>query len=105
MDIKGNDLLIKVDATKLLGKIEEAIIQDIENAMANVLLERSSYKSFDDFDKFQRKMIVLFKTAIKEVIEKESAEIRKEVKEEVIKRAVEKMSALDKKELVKGFLK
>ncbi len=81
------------------GAYDKAIVEDIEK---NYKFITEAYTS-GERHYFERKIINLFKRTISELADKDSKEIRKKVKEEVIERAEDKLM-LDKNEVVKRIL-
>ena len=94
------ELNIKINCEKFQQKLEEAMIEYIKNTIFEYIkgtYERNNYYSLENT------IVRLFKKAVREIVDIDSKEIRREVKEEVIERTVEKLS-LEKGEILKRFL-
>ena len=101
--IENKEINLKIDTKELQELIEDAIVKHIEQIIYKYL--NAEYSSRSDVYDFERKIIALLKKSIRETVEKYSTEFRREVKQEVIDRAVKNITELDKKELLKGLLK
>ena len=93
----SDQIIIELDTKEIEKRVIESIAELITKYLVSEIIED------DSFD-LKKKVIGLFTKAIRKIVDEDSKEIRKEVKEEVIKRAVDKLM-LDKKELLKGLLK
>lgn len=95
------ELNLKINTKELEAKIIEVIVKDIETYIYETLIHGYQYEKSE----FKDGVKSLFRKAIRDCIEKYSADFRREVKQEVIERAVKNITELDKKELLKGLLK
>lgn len=99
--IEQKEIIIKIDTKELEEKIEETITEHIEQIIFEFL--DGNHRSYVN-NNFRDKIYYLFKKALREIADLDSKEIRREVKQEVIDRSVEKITSLDKKEVLKTLL-
>lgn len=96
-----NKIHLEIDTKELQEKIEKALIDHIEQIIFDAL--GGKYHSRDSYD-FRHEIVLIFKKSLREIADLDSKEIRREVKQEVIDRSVEKITSLDKKEVLKTLL-
>ena len=97
---KDKKITIEIDTEELEKKVQECIAQHIENYIYNIL----SHAGRDRWD-LEDEIRGIFRKAIHDATNKFGAEIRKEVKQEVINTVVDRMTKLDKKEIIKELIK